>query len=258
MEKSQVKVAFGSVFFFFTVYLVVLGVFGKTDNVGEFGDSFGVLTSLFTGLGFAGLIVTIWMQQRQINAQESERHDELEERRSLFNLKSSIEAYELARDLLANQINHRATWIQAGRLLGHAKELGSGVTIQEHQRVLEFKRLEYRSFFSDLIKGKSAAYFYGVTDYGTLADAAAASSLPEASDGNNITDVRELTEPSLRAVWLAAQWPDPYIDPLHTKFSDLEKHSLQFQAEGMLEFLQHREQWLSFGGALKPRLNPEM
>lgn len=236
-----------------------LGIFPHNLDVehrGVFGDSFGVLTSLFSALGFAGVMVTMWMQQQQINMQKRERHEELEERRSLFNLKSSIEAYELARNLLANQINHRATWIQAGRLLGHARELGAGVTIEEHQRVLEFKRLEYRSFFSDLIEGKPAAYFYGVTDYDTLDAAAAASSLPKTSDGNNISDVRELNEPSLRAVWLAGQWPEPYIDPLHTKFSDLEKHSLQFQSEGMLEFLQHKEQWSSVGGVLHPRSNP--
>lgn len=39
---------------------------------GQFGDSFGVLNSLFTGLGFGGLVVTLLMQQRQLRQQESE------------------------------------------------------------------------------------------------------------------------------------------------------------------------------------------
>lgn len=42
---------------------------------GAFGDSFGVLSSLFSGLAFAGLIVTILQQQKQLNSitKEQER-----------------------------------------------------------------------------------------------------------------------------------------------------------------------------------------
>lgn len=39
---------------------------------GQFGDSFGVLNSLFTGLGFGGLVVTLLLQQKQIRHQEVE------------------------------------------------------------------------------------------------------------------------------------------------------------------------------------------
>lgn len=39
---------------------------------GQFGDSFGVLNSLFTGLGFGGLVVTLVLQQKQIRQQEDE------------------------------------------------------------------------------------------------------------------------------------------------------------------------------------------
>lgn len=35
-------------------------------KAGTFGDSFGVLNSLFTGLGFAGLLVTIFLQREDI------------------------------------------------------------------------------------------------------------------------------------------------------------------------------------------------
>ena len=39
---------------------------------GQFGDSFGVLNSLFTGLGFGGLVVTLVLQQKQIHQQEKQ------------------------------------------------------------------------------------------------------------------------------------------------------------------------------------------
>lgn len=40
------------------------------EKYGVYGDSFGRLTSLFTALGFGGLIITLLLQQRQIRAQE--------------------------------------------------------------------------------------------------------------------------------------------------------------------------------------------
>lgn len=42
------------------------------SSLGSFGDSFGVLNTLFSGLGFSGLLITLFYQQRQINSQEIE------------------------------------------------------------------------------------------------------------------------------------------------------------------------------------------
>lgn len=42
------------------------------SNSGVFGDSFGVLTSLFSGLAFAGLIITIVMQRDELALQRQE------------------------------------------------------------------------------------------------------------------------------------------------------------------------------------------
>ena len=40
------------------------------EKYGAYGDSFGRITSLFTALGFGGLVITLLLQQRQIRAQE--------------------------------------------------------------------------------------------------------------------------------------------------------------------------------------------
>lgn len=40
------------------------------EKYGVYGDSFGRITSLFTALGFGGLIITLLLQQRQIRTQE--------------------------------------------------------------------------------------------------------------------------------------------------------------------------------------------
>lgn len=44
----------------------------NTSEMGQFGDAFGVLTSLFNGLAFAGLIVTITLQSRELALQRQE------------------------------------------------------------------------------------------------------------------------------------------------------------------------------------------
>lgn len=40
------------------------------EKYGVYGDSFGQLTSIFTALGFGGLIITLLLQQKQIHTQE--------------------------------------------------------------------------------------------------------------------------------------------------------------------------------------------
>lgn len=42
------------------------------EHFGVYGDSFGRVTSLFTALGFGGLVITLLLQQRQIRAQEED------------------------------------------------------------------------------------------------------------------------------------------------------------------------------------------
>src|SRR5680860_334237 len=44
----------------------------SVDKTGVFGDSFGLLTSLFSGLAFAGLIITIIMRKDELSLQREE------------------------------------------------------------------------------------------------------------------------------------------------------------------------------------------
>lgn len=55
------------------------------EKYGVYGDSFGRLTSLFTALGFGGIIITLWLQQRQIRAQaEADKHIKQKEEKSRY------------------------------------------------------------------------------------------------------------------------------------------------------------------------------
>jgi hypothetical protein len=54
------------------------------SKAGTFGDSFGALTSLFTGLGFVGLLATIFLQREELKL----NRQELEETRKEIQLQS--------------------------------------------------------------------------------------------------------------------------------------------------------------------------
>ena len=45
---------------------------GQPQGVGTFGDMFGVVNALFSGLAFAGIIVAIWMQKEELGLQRKE------------------------------------------------------------------------------------------------------------------------------------------------------------------------------------------
>ena len=69
---------------FLAIVLLVLGyggfiisvswpiTLGNVDKAGVFGDSFGVLTALFSGLAFAGIVFTILLQREELALQGDE------------------------------------------------------------------------------------------------------------------------------------------------------------------------------------------
>lgn len=48
-------------------------------NAGTFGDSFGLLTALFSGLAFAGVIITILLQRDELRLQRQEMKENRKE-----------------------------------------------------------------------------------------------------------------------------------------------------------------------------------
>ena len=75
-----VFVAYAFVLLWFTWPISELSI----ANAGTFGDSFGILTSLFTGLGFAGLLATVFIQREELKL----NRQELEETRQEIKLQS--------------------------------------------------------------------------------------------------------------------------------------------------------------------------
>lgn len=71
------------------------------DKAGQFGDSFGPLTSLFTGLAFGGLIVSLILQRRELQA-------------SLRELRHSVEAQQQIAHGAAHErlYHHNLEWLR--------------------------------------------------------------------------------------------------------------------------------------------------
>ncbi|WP_312568852.1 hypothetical protein [Comamonas sp.] len=81
-------IPFIGVILFFIIYIVFLIFFipSTLEIKGQFGDSFGAINALFTGLGFAGLLTTIALQLQQ--SKKSQNNLE----KSFF--ESSVRSYE--------------------------------------------------------------------------------------------------------------------------------------------------------------------
>ena len=109
--KDWWPVAF--VLLLFGLYLGTLGLhwwpFGALpwDHVAHLGDAFGILTSLFTGLAFGGLIITITLQSRELRLQRLQLEQQAHELRS--------QRQETER--LANAQEAAASWIKEQTLV---------------------------------------------------------------------------------------------------------------------------------------------
>jgi hypothetical protein len=226
------------------------------STIGQIGDSFGILNSAFSGLGFAAVVVTLFLQRRQMKNQENVRLGEVQEKRSLFNLNASIDAENQAYELLRDGNNLRRTWVEASRLLAHSSALGDGVTVEEHRRVLEVSKTRFRPRFAQILD-QPPAFFYGVDPRrsSTLDDAARRSTFRTFRiDGEMIDEeIKEIDEKTMYQVWKASEWPESYIDVIGKTFSQKDKFGLSFMAEGALAYLEHIEKWSSFNGELSPR-----
>lgn len=65
-------------------------------NAGIFGDSFGIITSLFSGLAFTGMIVTILLQKEELSLQRNElslTRKEFIEQKKIFRIQSFNDSF---------------------------------------------------------------------------------------------------------------------------------------------------------------------
>lgn len=87
INKNLVWVMLGGVVFLFLLNLCLIWVIDDPNWRGTFGDQFGAVNALFSGLAFTGLIYTIILQRRDLEIQRNDlrlQRDELKQTRKEF------------------------------------------------------------------------------------------------------------------------------------------------------------------------------
>lgn len=70
--KNIIFISVSIIIFMILNYFFVNKYFNSWEVRGQFGDSFGVITALFSGLAFAGLIYAIFLQRKELSLQRQE------------------------------------------------------------------------------------------------------------------------------------------------------------------------------------------
>ncbi len=99
----------GVVILWFLSYFVLETLGEDAPTRGQIGDQFGAVNALFSGLAFAGIIYTIFLQRTELGLQREELAATREE------LKRTAKAQEETREELGKQV---ATQLRAARIAG--------------------------------------------------------------------------------------------------------------------------------------------
>lgn len=111
-EKTQIiRIILFSLFGVFVLWgLTFLLFLIKTESFskGEFGDMFGAVNALFSGLAFAGLIITLFLQRQELGLQREEleqTREELKNQRAEFEKENETLKYQRFENLFYNMLN---------------------------------------------------------------------------------------------------------------------------------------------------------
>ena len=80
----------------------------ESEKRGQFGDMFGTVNALFSGLAFAGLIITLILQMRELGLQRDELEEtrnELKNQREEFEKENETLRYQRFENLFYNMLN---------------------------------------------------------------------------------------------------------------------------------------------------------
>ena len=80
----------------------------ESEKRGQFGDMFGAVNALFSGLAFAGLIITLILQMKELGLQRDELEEtrkELKNQREEFEKENETLKYQRFENLYYNMLN---------------------------------------------------------------------------------------------------------------------------------------------------------
>ncbi len=120
--KSIFLVATALLSLFVIYFSVVVFLYPDIANRGQFGDMFGGLNTLFSGLAFGGVVYAIFLQRRDLELQREELR---------------LTREELKRTAEAQEKSERALSKQAASLKVTAQLNGKSAVLQHYNTLLE-------------------------------------------------------------------------------------------------------------------------
>ena len=132
----------------FTIWLlswVLIDVFIADSDRGTFGDKFGAINALFSGLAFAGLIVTLLYQKEELKLQREELAQTREE------LKGQREEFEEQNKTMKRQRFENTFF----NMLSLQQEIVANLTYDEVEHVIDFGNPLNRDVKHTLYNGRS-------------------------------------------------------------------------------------------------------
>ena len=150
MDKGEVenntilKYAIGAAICVLVIWALTFFLFFIDDSEerGQIGDMFGVVNALFSGLAFAGLIITLILQKKELGLQRDEleqTREELKNQRLEFEMQNETLKYQRFENLFYNMLNLQQE-IVAGLRYEYEADEQSTVQVErgfntEHKRV---------------------------------------------------------------------------------------------------------------------------
>ena len=118
---------FIALIFVVSLWLTNLWIVGDSPNPGIFGDMFGAVNSLFSGLAFAGIIITILLQRNELKLQRQELIDTREvlaEQRDEFAIQNTTLRMQSFENTFFQMLNRQSQILDAIDIQGKTTRTG--------------------------------------------------------------------------------------------------------------------------------------
>jgi hypothetical protein len=164
---SAIGTFFAGVLVFIAVFCINIGLIvivfkGNLQESGQFGDSFGVVTSTFSGLALAGAIYALVLQRRELSDQRVSQIESRRDQRRMAELQAQMAAAQTktaelqsqmatAQTRLADLMLRTAQLNACGIMINHDRRISENLEIDPLHRQEAFLRLELNLMRIDIL-----------------------------------------------------------------------------------------------------------
>ncbi len=141
VDKRWIYVSFSCVTLLWAASLLLIPIFKEHNERGAFGDMFGAVNALFSGLAFAGIIISILLQNKELKLQR----EELEQTRD--ELKGQKEQLQ-NQNLTMNRQRFENTFFQ---LLRNHRDIVNSMDIRRKTEVISAGSDCFKTFYSEFL-----------------------------------------------------------------------------------------------------------